>query len=109
VGLPPLPGSIIAEIDYNVFFNDMGKFFASITPRGGSRTHYTLDQWQDLGYDKHSVFADPQFVDPEKGDYRLKPGSPALQIGCKSIDLSLVGLLPDFPKRWLIPVPLTGA
>ena len=109
VGLPPLAGSIIAEIDYNVFFNDMGKFFASITPRGGSRTHYTLDQWQDLGYDKHSVFADPRFVDPEKGDYRLKPGSPALQIGCKSIDLSLVGLLPDFPKRWLIPVPLTGS
>ena len=109
VVLPPLVGPIVAEIDYNLFFNDMGSFFASITPRGKSRTHLTLDQWQDLGFDKHSVFADPEFVAPERGDYRLKPDSPALQLGFKSIDLSLVGLLPDFPKRWLASDPVKSS
>ena len=92
----PLVGPIAAEIDYNLFFNDMGKFFASMTPRNKSRFHFTLDQWQDLGFDKHSIFADPEFVDPERGDYRLKPRSPALQLGFQNIDLSSVGCYPIF-------------
>jgi hypothetical protein len=59
-----------------------------------------MSEWQDLGYDTHSVYADPLFVDPESGDYRVKPGSPALELGFENIDLSKVGLLPDFPERW---------
>ncbi|MBI2300138.1 MAG: right-handed parallel beta-helix repeat-containing protein [Armatimonadetes bacterium] len=43
------------------------------------------------GWDAESVLADPQFVDPEKGDYRLKPGSPAIALGFKPFDLSGVG------------------
>ena len=38
----------------------------------------TLKEWQQqTGMDKKSIHADPQFVDIEKGDFRLKPGSPA--------------------------------
>ena len=38
----------------------------------------TLEEWQKVsGMDKHSIHADPMFVDYEKGDFRLKPGSPA--------------------------------
>ena len=38
----------------------------------------TLKEWQKLsGMDKNSIHADPQFVSYKKGDYRLKPGSPA--------------------------------
>jgi hypothetical protein len=38
----------------------------------------TLAEWQKLtGFDKNSIHADPMFVNYEKGDYRLKPGSPA--------------------------------
>ena len=33
---PPLKGPIMQEIDYNVFFNDIGEFHASILPRGES-------------------------------------------------------------------------
>ncbi len=41
-----------------------------------------------MGYDEHTVFADPMFVDPERGDYRLKPESPALKLGFQPIDVS---------------------
>jgi hypothetical protein len=87
-------------MDYNLFFGDAGQFLASYTPREGRTTRHTLEQWQALGYDKHSLYADPMFVDPGNGDYRLKPESPALKLGFKNFDVSNVGLLPDFPKQW---------
>jgi hypothetical protein len=90
----------LQELDYNLLFSDAGKFIAAHTPRKGSTTHYTLEQWQALGYDKHSQYADPMFVDPGNGDYRLKPESPAHELGFKAFDISSVGLLPDFPKQW---------
>ena len=38
----------------------------------------TLEEWQkETGWDKTSRHVDPQFMDYEKGDFRLKPGSPA--------------------------------
>ncbi len=29
----------------------------------------------------HSIAADPMFVDPDRGDYRLKAGSPCIDAG----------------------------
>ena len=55
-----------------------------------------LEQWQERGYDVNSVFADPMFVDPENGDYRVKPESPALKLGFENFDLDKFGLLPNF-------------
>jgi hypothetical protein len=40
--------------------------------------------WQAKGFDRQSVFADPQFVDPLAGDYRVRPTSPALALGFKN-------------------------
>ena len=45
------------------------------------------------GIDEHSLAADPMFVDPANGDFRLQPESPALKLGIKSLDLTKVGLL----------------
>jgi hypothetical protein len=47
--------------------------------------------WQEQGQDVHSVVADPLFVAPAKGDYRLKPNSPALKLGFKPIAVDKIG------------------
>jgi hypothetical protein len=51
-----------------------------------------LEKQQRAGVDAHSRAVDPLFVDPENGDFRLKPDSPALEMGFVPIDLSKVGL-----------------
>ena len=52
-------------------------------------------EWQAAGKDLHSIIRDPLFVDPEHGDFRLRPGSPAAQIGFEPWDLSSVGPRPS--------------
>jgi len=49
------------------------------------------EKWKAQGLDKESLIADPLFVDPEKGDFTLKPDSPALKMGFQPIDVSTVG------------------
>ena len=49
-------------------------------------------KWQELGLDRHSRIADPLFVDPAKGDFRLKGNSPARELGFEPFDISQVGL-----------------
>jgi hypothetical protein len=47
--------------------------------------------WQKKGMDQESVVADPLFVAPEAGDYRLKPESPAFKLGFKPIPSEKIG------------------
>jgi len=47
--------------------------------------------WQKTGKDTHSRFADPLFENPEQYDFRLKPGSPALELGFKPIATETAG------------------
>jgi hypothetical protein len=55
----------------------------------------TLRRLQRSGVDAHSQAVDPLFVDPDNGDFRLRPNSPALKLGIVPIDLSTVGLRSD--------------
>jgi hypothetical protein len=61
------------------------------------------DDWRAQGMDKNSVIADPGFVDPGKGDFTLKAGSPggeALKgVGFVLPDWSGVGPRPLAPSR----------
>lgn len=52
-------------------------------------------RWQAAGKDHNGLIADPLFVDPEHGDFTLRPGSPAAQIGFEPWDLSAVGPRPS--------------
>lgn len=53
------------------------------------------ESWQRLGWDQHSITADPLFVDPAKGDYHLKPGSPAEKIGFQATPIEKIGIQPE--------------
>jgi hypothetical protein len=54
----------------------------------------SFETWRGKGYDAKSVVADPLFVNPEAHDFRLKPNSPALALGIRSLDMSTVGPRP---------------
>jgi len=64
----------------------------------------TLAKWQSLGYDVHSeVAAPPQlFVNPAAGDYRLKPGSPAIDAGASltAVPKDIVGVTRPQGSGW---------
>jgi hypothetical protein len=47
---------------------------------------------QRFGWDEHSMFGDPMFVDPAHGDFRVKPGSPALALGFKNFPMDQFGV-----------------
>jgi hypothetical protein len=51
--------------------------------------------WEALGMDRHSVIADPRFVNTAKDDYRLKPDSPAFRLGFQRIPIERIGCYRD--------------
>lgn len=71
-----------AQTDYNIYYS------ATDSTLGKSM----LEKQRRDGVDAHSLAADPLFIDPEKGDFRLKPDSPAWKLGIVPLDLSKVGL-----------------
>lgn len=72
-------------LESNLYWNAAGRPVAF--PSSAS-----LADWQKAsGQDKNSLVADPLFVAPDKGDFRLRPGSPAAKIGFQPIDSSKAG------------------
>ncbi len=51
----------------------------------------SFQEWQAEGYDLHSQIANPQFVDPKNGDYRVAESSPALALGFKNFPMNEFG------------------
>jgi hypothetical protein len=51
----------------------------------------TLEQWRARGHDTHSLLADPLFTAPRQDDFRLRPESPAFQLGFRPLALDDVG------------------
>lgn len=69
--------------DHNLYWNASG---GPLTFSGKS-----FEEWRAAHQDEHSLLADPLFVDPEQGKFRLKPNSPAAKIGFEPWDLSDIG------------------
>jgi len=94
------------QMDKNCYWNASGKEVLF--------KDRTFQQWQQEGFDVNSIIADPMFENPEKGDYRLKEGSPVFSLGFQPIDVSQIGLygeeewvnLPEQYKR--IPCPISS-
>lgn len=76
-------GRDVCAFDDNLYWNTSGKSVAF--------GQNDLAQWRAIGHDTQSLVADPLFVDAEKGDFRLRPGSPAAAVGFEPWDLSDVG------------------
>ena len=73
----------------NIYWNER---FAPADPEHAIRfAQWTLAEWRQRGQDLDSIVTDPLFVNPEKGDFSLKPNSPALKLGFSPIDVSTVG------------------
>ena len=77
--------SVTYRMDYTLYWNPKA-------PADSIRfTAWTFGQWKARGQDTHSLISDPLFVDPEHGNFALKPGSPAFTLGFRPIDVSAVG------------------
>jgi len=100
------------DVRRNVFYTNLGQIIGHYLDDGDDyrfdqNVYWTADgrpplfgerdwaAWRQSGQDEHSVIADPLFVDPEQGDYRLRPGSPAEALGFEPIDTTEIGLYGD--------------
>ncbi|ANW96096.1 peptidase [Wenyingzhuangia fucanilytica] len=72
-----------ADTDFNIYF----------CAEDANKGIEMLEKNQKDGVDLNSKSIDPMFVDPENGDFRFKPGSPALEMGIVPIDVSKIGLV----------------
>ncbi len=54
-------------------------------------SQWSFKDWQSRGQDIHSAIANPLFLNPERGNFSLDAASPALKMGFKPIDVSMVG------------------
>ena len=103
---PPAVGPWFEKIDNNCFYCSGGEFQAvvdQLRSEGGKRNpkRYNLEEWKSLGFDQHSFFGDPQFVDAGNRNFQVRPQSHALIIGFKNFEMGKWGLTEQFPK-WLL-------
>ncbi len=82
IGVPPDPKYGETRTDHNLLWHPADPAWAD--------AHFAAARAE--GQEQHSRFADPLFVDPEIGDCRFAPGSPAPALGIEPVDLRRVGL-----------------
>lgn len=73
---------------------DDNLYYCPVDPQWGQRH---IDEQKGHGVERHSLSADPLFVDIEHGDFRLRPESPARALGIQAWDVKTAGLLAKHP------------
>lgn len=72
-----------AGLDYNIYYHKTPGVGKSLLQTQRERNKTKLA-------DRHSLAADPLFVDPAQGDFGFKNGSPALKLGIQPLSLDIV-------------------
>jgi hypothetical protein len=52
---------------------------------------WSLEEWRARGQDRESRISDPLFADPAGGDFTLRPGSPAFELGFEPLAIGAPG------------------
>ena len=87
----PAPRLRDTNADYNLYF----------CPQDSTWGLKHLETERTFGIERHSRVADPRFADPDRADFRFRPGSPALELGIKPLDPSKAGLEPRYERRFI--------
>lgn len=69
-----------------------GKWGGTVDKNLFTSNHADRTKFAKNGTDANSVVGDPLFIDPAKGDFRVKPGSPALKLGFKNFPMNNFGV-----------------
>lgn len=77
------------EVDYNVFPDETA-----------------LKEAQTNGTDLHSVYETVAYVDPKKGDFRVREGAKAFTVGFKNFDMDQFGVVSPALKALAKPIPI---
>lgn len=77
------------DMDWNVYFNP------AVSLQEARFNGKTFEDWQKGGKDLHSRWVDPLFIDPAQRDFRLRPHSPALELGFRPLEPDRAG-----PREW---------
>jgi len=64
----------------------------NLVQKTGAEPSPAVGLQKQSGRDKHSIVADADFADPAKGNYRVKPDSPALALGFKNFPMDQFGV-----------------
>jgi len=91
------------ESDDNVIFHPGGDLGIDRNDGHGIAPALQWAAWKKLGFEAHSVVADPKFVDAAHDDYRLRKDSPALKLGFVPIPVDEIGPYVD-PARASWPI-----
>ena len=79
----PMPRLVDTEMNSNLYYHP-------------TDSHWMDEHLMELragGNETDSLFGDPLFKDPAKGDFSFKAGSPALELGIEPLDTSKMGRL----------------
>lgn len=64
----------------------------NLVQKTGAKPSPATGLQKQSGRDEHSIVADADFVDPARGDYDVKPDSPALALGFKNFPMDQFGV-----------------
>ncbi|MDQ8195647.1 PDZ domain-containing protein [Coraliomargarita sp. SDUM461004] len=100
----------------NIMAKANGPYLRMVVPVDGLvdyNFYYAANQdtlagnYEKYGWDAHSMVGDPLFVDPEQGNYSVKPESPAFEVGFKNFPMDQFGVKKP-PLKAIAQTPFMG-